>query len=117
MQRSNPISFLIIATCIAIATQAMPTLAKSKPIKSYIIDSQGNKLLLIMTCTRQSDSNVNIRSGAGKNYKVIRQVRSGHSIEVTRGMQGNDGFTWNKITDEGSVGWIRSDYLCDVPFG
>ena len=95
----------------------MPTLARSKPIKSYITNQDGGKLLLIMTCTRQSGSSVNIRSGAGKNYRVIRQVKTSTSIEVTREMRGDDGFTWNKVTYQGSVGWIRSDYLCDVPFG
>jgi uncharacterized protein YgiM (DUF1202 family) len=116
MQRSNSILFLVLTTCIAIATQAMPTLARSKPIKSYVTVEGGRKLLLIMTCTRQYDSNVNIRSGAGKKYKVIRQVKDSTAIEVTREMQGDDSFTWKKVTYKGSIGWIRSDYLCDIPF-
>ena len=69
-----------------------------------------------MTCTKESGSNVNIRSGAGKNYPVIRQVQGSTSIEVTREMQGSDGFTWNKVTYNGSVGWVRGDYLCEIPF-
>jgi uncharacterized protein YgiM (DUF1202 family) len=116
MQRSNPILFLFLATCIAIATQAMPTLARSKPIKSYVINDDGGKLMLFMTCTRQSDSNVNIRSGAGTNYKVIRKVKTSTPIEITREMQGDDSFTWNKVTYKGSIGWIRGDYLCEIPY-
>lgn len=116
MQRSSSILFLVLATCIAIAAQAIPTLAGSKPIKSYVINDNGTKLMFFMTCTRESGSNVNIRSGAGKNYRVIRKVKETTPIEITREMQGNDSFIWNKVTYKGSVGWIRSDYLCEIPY-
>ena len=116
MQRPNLILFVVFSICIAITTQAMPVLAKSKPVKSYISLQGGGKLLLIMTCTKENGSNVNIRSGAGKNYPVIRKVKDSTSIEVTRQMQGSDGFTWNKVTYNGSIGWVRGDYLCEVPF-
>jgi uncharacterized protein YgiM (DUF1202 family) len=105
------------ALLLAISFQAVPTLAKSRPIKSYIIGDSGEKIFMIRTCTRDYGSSVNIRSGAGKGYQAIRQVKSGTAINVTREMQGNDGFTWNKVDYKGVVGWVRGDYLCDIPFG
>jgi hypothetical protein len=26
--------------------------------------------------------------------------------------QGRDGFTWRKVNYNGTVGWVRGDYLC-----
>lgn len=49
---------------------------------------------------------VNVRSGAGTNYKVVTCVSKGKAV-TTNGTSGN----WTKVTANGKTGYISSKYL------
>lgn len=49
---------------------------------------------------------VNVRSGAGTNYRVVTCVSKGKSV-TTNGTSGN----WTKVTANGKTGYISSKYL------
>ena len=49
---------------------------------------------------------VNVRSGAGTNYKVVTCVSKGKTV-TTNGTSGN----WTKVTANGKTGYISSKYL------
>ena len=51
-------------------------------------------------------STLNVRSGAGTNYKVVTQVKKNVSVNVT---QTKD--SWSKVTVGNKVGWVSTKYL------
>ena len=96
---------LAVAT-VTIAAQVFPVSAQVGP------GSYSSNVTTTSTCTMQGDK-VNIRSGPGKNYRVVRKVNSRVSVATYDGTQGSDGFTWRKVNYGGTVGWVRGDYLCN----
>jgi uncharacterized protein YgiM (DUF1202 family) len=70
----------------------------------------------VVTCTKHNDK-VNVRSGPGKNYRVVRQLKSGSYVVRVSKKTGRDGLLWHKYEhkNDRTSGWIRDDYLCAVP--
>ena len=58
-------------------------------------------------------SSVNLRSGAGTSYNKVNQAKKGEKVYI---IGVNDG--WYKVIFEGSIGYVRSDYLdlTEVPY-
>jgi uncharacterized protein YraI len=108
------IPLFALVACVEIVSQTIPTLAKSSIINanSINVNSPVHNAIAARACTRENDV-VNIRSGPGKNYRVVRQAQSGSYIAVVTSTQGRDGFTWNQVSYNGSIGWVRGDYLCE----
>jgi uncharacterized protein YraI len=104
MHTQNFIVSFAVAT-VAISTQVLPVFAQVGP------GSYSRNVSSTYTCTHSNDI-VNIRSGPGKNFRIVRQVYSGVNVYPYDGAQGRDGFTWRKVNVNGSVGWVRGDYLC-----
>jgi uncharacterized protein YgiM (DUF1202 family) len=65
-------------------------------------------------CTAERGSSLAVRSGPGKNYRVLTKVRDGNGISLDRSQYGKDGFKWWLTSDNGRQGWIRADYVCRV---
>jgi uncharacterized protein YraI len=63
-------------------------------------------------CTNNSNSSLTLRRGPGKGYNQIRQIPTGRGINFIDSTTSGDGFTWYKISYKGSIGWVRSDYVC-----
>jgi uncharacterized protein YgiM (DUF1202 family) len=62
--------------------------------------------------TRDPDSPINVRSGAGTSSEVQDVAYGGDRIEITDTQQGDDGQTWYKVQFEsGATGWVRSDFV------
>lgn len=62
-------------------------------------------------CTH-SGSKLNMRSGAGQNFKVVAKVDHGTPLLVVDVRKAKDGFEWYKVRAGKRVGWVRSDYAC-----
>lgn len=103
----------LAATTVAIAAQVLPAFAQPNNFKIAQVGpgSYSSNVNTTYTCTQNNDL-VNIRSGPGKNYRTIRQINSGAYLSTYGGAQGRDGFTWRKVNYNGTVGWVRGDYLC-----
>jgi uncharacterized protein YgiM (DUF1202 family) len=62
--------------------------------------------------SKDSDSPINVRSGAGTDAEVQDIAYGGDRIQITETKQGDDGQTWYKVQFEsGSSGWVRSDFI------
>jgi uncharacterized protein YgiM (DUF1202 family) len=62
--------------------------------------------------TRDPDSPINVRSGAGTSSEVQDVAYGGDRIQITDTQQGDDGQTWYKVQFEsGASGWVRSDFV------
>lgn len=62
----------------------------------------------VATVVSQNGGSVNIRTGPGKNYGVIKSVKSGSYVMILQ-----QGSGWWKISANGSVGYMDSSYLKD----
>jgi uncharacterized protein YgiM (DUF1202 family) len=97
-----------IATTVAIACLPIsPSLAQIGPG-----DMGGNNVSGAYICTRDAGGRLNIRSGAGQQYKVVTQARNGGVVDIVGSTQGSDNFLWQKIAYGDSQGWVRGDFLC-----
>jgi uncharacterized protein YgiM (DUF1202 family) len=63
-------------------------------------------------CTNDRDGKLTLRTGAGKDYRQIRQIPYGRNIQVLDSANGDDGFRWLNVSYRGNYGWVRSDYVC-----
>jgi uncharacterized protein YraI len=63
-------------------------------------------------CTNNSNSSLTLRRGPGKGYNQIRQIPTGRGVNFIESRASGDGFTWYKVSYKGSIGWVRSDYVC-----
>ena len=61
------------------------------------------------TATVSNTDAVNMRSGAGRTYPVIRVLHRGNRFEVDGRKDGN--WAHVKTTDTGQIGWISSSYI------
>jgi uncharacterized protein YraI len=87
---------------------ALPATAQVGPAYMSQNSSYGN------VCTAQRGSSLSLRSGPGKNYRSLTQIRDGNSIAVNSSQYGQDGFKWFLTSANGRRGWVRSDYVCGV---
>jgi uncharacterized protein YraI len=65
-------------------------------------------------CTAERGSSLSLRSGPGKNYRVLTQIRDGNSVSLFSSQYGRDGFKWWLTNANGRQGWVRADYVCGV---
>lgn len=66
-------------------------------------------------CTAERGSSLSVRSGPGKNYRVLTKVRDGNTIGFNTSQYGQDGFRWLLTSANGREGWVRADYVCSAP--
>jgi uncharacterized protein YraI len=69
-------------------------------------------------CTAEHGSSLSLRSGPGKNFRAITQIRDGKSVFLEGSRYGQDGFNWLRTSSNGRQGWVRADYICGIsPIG
>ena len=99
---------ILTATALLLAI-ALPATAQVGPAyRSAQGNSYGN------VCTAERGSSLSLRSGPGKNYRVLTQVRDGNGISLNNSQYGRDGFKWWLTSANGRQGWVRADYVCGV---
>jgi len=99
---------ILTATALLFAI-ALPATAQVGPAYS---DRASGNLVHGQACTSEKGSSLSIRSGPGKNYRVITQVRDGNYIGLRGSQYGRDGFRWFRVDADGRQGWSRADYVC-----
>ncbi|MBD2357477.1 SH3 domain-containing protein [Tolypothrix sp. FACHB-123] len=67
---------------------------------------------LAYVCTNDVGGTLTLRTGPGKNYRQMRQIRAGNNIRVMDSTRSSDGFEWFKVVHNNKQGWVRSDYVC-----
>lgn len=105
----NSITLAILMT----GMQILPTLAT--PRASLIAQGPGNhggSGSSLYVCTHNGNGTLNLRSGPGQGFNVIRQISNGSAVNPVDSGTGSDGYLWHKVNYRGSVGWVRGDYLC-----
>ena len=104
------VTALLFAIALPATAQVGPAYrsAKGSPDSHTVMGYYG------YACTAESGSSLSVRSGPGKNYRVLTQVRDGKGISLDRSQYGRDGFKWWLTSDNVRQGWIRADYLCKV---
>lgn len=65
-----------------------------------------------MTCTREYNSSVNLRTQPSTRASVIASIPNESYIRALTWVWGGDRLRWWKVEYNGLVGWMRSDYLC-----
>jgi uncharacterized protein YraI len=65
-------------------------------------------------CTVNRGSSLSLRSGPGKNYRVLSKMRSGESLPLITSKNGEDGFKWWLTKTNSHRGWVRADYVCNI---
>jgi uncharacterized protein YraI len=98
---------ILTATALLFAI-ALPATAQVA-YRSAQGDSYGN------VCTAERGSSLSLRSGPGKNYRALTQIRDGNSVVLTNSQYGRDGFKWWLTSANGRQGWVRADYVCGAP--
>jgi uncharacterized protein YgiM (DUF1202 family) len=86
-----------------------PTSTRSASSSTTSTASSGRSATI---ASKDSDSPINVRSGAGTDAEVQDIAYGGDRIQITETKQGDDGQTWYKVQFEsGSSGWVRSDFI------
>jgi uncharacterized protein YraI len=100
---------ILTATALLFAI-ALPATAQVGPAyRSAQGNSYGN------VCTAERGSSLSLRSGPGKNYLALTQIRDGNSVALYNSQYGRDGFKWWLTSANGRQGWVRADYVCGAP--
>ncbi|TYQ18386.1 UNVERIFIED_CONTAM: N-acetylmuramoyl-L-alanine amidase [Acetivibrio alkalicellulosi] len=60
---------------------------------------------------RVTASTLNVREGAGTNFKIIGSLNSNERVEI----KGQDDSWYKIITSTGSTGWVHSSYVSIIP--
>lgn len=63
-------------------------------------------------CTYDDGGKVNLRTGAGLNYKIRASIENGTDVRIISERKGRDGFVWFQVSYGRVIGWARSDYIC-----
>jgi uncharacterized protein YgiM (DUF1202 family) len=101
-------SLAIAALIAAEGIQASPSLAQVGPGNMGGTVNTGGAYI----CTRDANGGLNIRSGAGQQYKVVTQARNNGVVQVLDSIKGSDGYLWQKVYYGEATGWVRADFLC-----
>lgn len=64
-------------------------------------------------CTHNPGSSVRLRQGPGQQFRIKGGIPSGTPVKVINSVQGSDGFSWMLVQWKRTVGWSRSDYICN----
>jgi uncharacterized protein YraI len=100
---------LLTATALLFAI-ALPAIAQVEPAESKGYTGVGT------VCTAERGSNLSVRSGSGKNYRVLTQIRDRSGIQINDIQYGKDGFQWLLTSANGLRGWVRADYICGLAY-
>jgi Bacterial SH3 domain len=104
---SNKLYHSLAITVLIYGIQILPAIAQTGP------GNLGGVYNVAYTCTADIyRGKVNLRTGAGQNYRLIRQLPNAISVQVLDRATGRDGYIWHKVRYENSVGWVRGDFLC-----
>jgi uncharacterized protein YgiM (DUF1202 family) len=91
---------------------AAPPASTSAPTATRPSTSSASSGRSATIATRDPDSPINVRSGAGTSSDVQDVAYGGDRIQITDTQQGDDGQTWYKVQFEsGASGWVRSDFV------
>jgi uncharacterized protein YraI len=96
--------FVLAASLILSSAVALPAHAGAESNTHYV-------------CTSSSDSSLTLRRAPNRKSKQVRQIPTGGGISFIDSRTSSDGFTWYKVSYAGSVGWVRSDYVCSYEGG
>lgn len=98
MEQMRIVSIALVLTVVAtLIFGNLPTVAAQGDI------TVGGRVEVIFS---PSFDRVNLRSGAGLDYAIIRELREGETGTVVDGPRQADGYTWWKVSwDEGNTGW------------
>lgn len=103
----NKFSHSLTITALICGIQIVPAIAQPGP------GNLGGVYNVAYTCTADIyQGKVNLRTGAGSNYRLIRQLPNAISVQVIDRKVGRDGYAWHKVRYESFVGWVRGDFLC-----
>lgn len=90
-----------------------------KRLTSFLLTSFASLLITTpaqaqyaMTCTREYNSSVNLRTQPSTRASVIASIPNESYIRALTWVWGGDRLRWWKVEYNGLVGWMRSDYLC-----
>lgn len=67
-----------------------------------------NKRVVPSSCTYYTTTRVNLRSGPGTGYRVIKEVRVNRKLTAKPGASSG---VWRKVTRDGVTGWMHADYV------
>ncbi|MFI2105673.1 peptidoglycan DD-metalloendopeptidase family protein [Isoptericola sp. NPDC019693] len=67
-----------------------------------------NARVVPKSCTYYTTTKVNLRSGPGTNYRVVREVRVNRVMTAKPGASSG---VWRKVTRDGTTGWMHSSYV------
>jgi uncharacterized protein YraI len=98
---------ILTATALLLSI-ALPATAQVGPAYQSSYATYGT------VCTVDRGSNLSLRSGPGKNYRVLTTIRDGNSVPLVNSQYGRDGFKWWQVNAKGRQGWVRADYVCGV---
>jgi len=66
------------------------------------------KRVVPKSCTYYTTTRVNLRSGPGTNYRVIKTVNVNRKLTAKPGASSG---VWRKVTRDGTTGWMHSAYV------
>jgi uncharacterized protein YgiM (DUF1202 family) len=105
---------ILTATALLLAI-ALPASAQVGPAYSNRVS---DNITYGTVCTVERGSRLSVRSGPGKNYRVLDRVIDGRMITLGSYQSGRDGFQWVRTFADGRrQGWVRADYICDTHTG
>lgn len=104
----------VAVSCIALSlgvltsTPAIASDIKSDRIASSVnIDTSASSPVMVYTdAKRKTTANVNLRKGAGTQYKSIMVIKKGTLVKYHQTKNG-----WSKVNANGKTGWINNKYL------
>lgn len=87
------------------------TSVQGRNLEGFIITNGENAVN--EACQINTNSSVNIRSGAGTNYSVVATLKNGAAVtRIEKGVKKANGFTWDKIRfDGGTTGYVATNYI------
>ena len=65
----------------------------------------------------KTTGNVNMRTGAGLQYKIIRTISKGTSLNYDKTAKDGRGVMWYHVTYNGKTGWVSSRYATEGEAG
>ncbi|WP_235658723.1 SH3 domain-containing protein, partial [Fischerella thermalis] len=93
-------------------------LAAALPVKAEIGPGLGRTDIASSTddvpyvCTNDDNGRLSLRSGPGTNFRKIKEIPNGNSVNILSGQYGRDRYYWWNVRHERSLGWVRADYVC-----
>ena len=81
-------------------------------LNSFAFPTQAHSEEYFMTCTREYNSSVNLRTGPSRKYPIVASIPNRAPVRIISWVWGGDNMRWVRIENSGLVGFAREDYLC-----